>query len=71
MEHPSKPLSQILSTHHPEGIEADDNLSREDIDLNCIRPTPSTHLFGLCKNLGLDIIPPPPNQRVMDRLHDT
>ena len=31
-------------TYHSEGVETDDELSSDDIGLNCIRPTLSPHL---------------------------
>ena len=44
MEHPPKPLSQILmSIYHPD-VETDDESSSNDVGVNCIRLTSSTHL---------------------------
>ena len=31
-------------TYHPKGVEIDEELSSDDVDLNCISQTPFTHL---------------------------
>jgi len=59
MEHPSKPLSQILrSTYHLDVVETDDKSSSDDVDLNCIKPMSSTYLSVV------KCVPSPPADKV-------
>jgi len=45
MKHPPKTESDSEKyTSHPERVETEDELSSDDVGLNCIRPTPSIHL---------------------------
>jgi len=44
MEHPLKSLSQTLKIYDPRDVETDKEPTSDNVGLNCINQTPSTHL---------------------------